>query len=884
MIDLIKQLITIFSSSIFNIALFIDIIQFCIGVFRYIHFGNLNIFRFWTIVACSFLSIIVLVGFLFGYRIEFDLQDKMYILTFILYIFLFAFSFIHKSYFIKISKYLIFCILSFFFFFSFDKINLSSFITISIAFYLLSLLVCNLRKNNTILRETSILLFLNLLIFSILKFPNIEICIINFSRIIYLIYIITLFVSFGFSFIPIKSKNDTEPESSKNKSDETILNLFEEREKDLQRLISLLDSKELGLIGIQSIWGNGKSYLFKLLKQNFCDKYNIITISVLSLKVDEIENLLLTEIFHILEQNKIFSTTSTKLKNLFSQSFFHDLGEIFIEKKSYSELILQLKKDISLLDKKIIITFEDMDRISDENCIYKILSLAEELTDENIKIVFQYEEKKLLKLLNLSNNEYLEKYIPYTMHLSEIPFSKILLKELSSSNEYQNLQLSYFDILFKTFYLSSLTIMHFDDFSIIPCNYLLSNTIQIRKVETFLKEINEYLKNQLFQEYKNIVIILLFIKHFDVDFFNILLLNKNYFDLPILILQDKNISLRDAFKLSPDEYKDALQNKLNEKRIIYSLLFDFHLSELQTNNRNTYLENEKIKEENSKINHIIKYLLFTGEEESTKQEKLSLKIVEIMKSNSSFDSKDKKLNEIFVSYSNIFNPSYTSDCLQKFAEIFKSVNIYISDLDILKTLIELYFYYIEKEYSNYLERNILDALCYIDYTKDELLIMIMQKFSSLMIVYNITSYDNYVVFLSLIISKLIEKNYLPKSKIELNRIDKRFWYDDALKLLKEYSDILNNDSKSFSNLKAKEKITIISNFINKNIEIFNEEDEEEPPEYDDERYNYERRIDYYHAKGYSADKIEEIANTDYDNNRISLNEYRELLNESKSKT
>ena len=676
-------------------------------------------------------------------------------------------------------------------------------------------------------------------------------------------------ITFCFTFI-------SDQENIQN-NEEKVLNFFDEREKDLERFIKLLNSSNLGLIGIQSIWGNGKSFLIKLLAQKYGHEYQLITISVLSLKVDEIENLILTEIFSILEQNKIFSSSSNKLKSIFSQSFFHNLGDTFIEKKSYSELIIQLKKDVDSLNKKIIITFEDIDRIRNEECIYKIFYLAEELTSKKIKIVFQYDEKKLLEVLQLKNKEYLEKYIPFTMQLTQIPFSTLLVKELELNNTYDNLQISDFDYLLSQFTLPAFAVIDFSDFSIIPCNYLLSDFLQIRKIEVFLKETNEYLSNKSLRKYKNILITLFFIKHFDSKFYNVLLSETSYFELPIIRLDDNFISLIETFKTNAGNIKEKLSIKDNEKRFIYSLLFGFNFDELIKTNKLNNLNMELIKEKNFKIDRIIKYLIFTGKEITTSQEELCDAVSTILKSDKTKPSMEEDLRNLLRDYklndNHIFEDTYSN----KYAELFKASDIYINDIVIYEKIISFYFDYINKEYDGNIQNDIVATLTNVNINNDVLLFKILKEFSKLKVIYNISAYPDYKNFISKIIEKVVEKNYLSKTKKKMSDIGNNEWNREALELLLFYQGILDKDLRKFNNSKAKEIADCLKKFIDKNIEIFNEKDEEEPPEYDDERYDYDNKYEYLHSKGYSSESINEELNNDFDKGTISLNDYRDNI-------
>ena len=78
-------------------------------------------------------------------------------------------------------------------------------------------------------------------------------------------------------------------------------------------------------------------------------------------------------------------------------------------------MIKGIKKEIHLLEKPLLIIYEDLDRINNFEVIQKILGISEKLSSEHIKIMYQYSKRNLegileveLGKLELSSN-YLEK-------------------------------------------------------------------------------------------------------------------------------------------------------------------------------------------------------------------------------------------------------------------------------------------------------------------------------------------------------------------------------------------------------------------------------------------------------------------------------------------
>lgn len=181
-------------------------------------------------------------------------------------------------------------------------------------------------------------------------------------------------------------------------SQDKVENLFNEREFDLERILDYL--RKYNTIGVVSKWGDGKTFLFKMLEQEINVPYYYVKISVMSVTIDTVEKIILDEINHILESKGIFSLASTRLKNILSsQSILNAVGSMFLNSSSYASQINVLKEDVKKLSKPVVLIFEDIDRIADEKIIYKIFSIVESLSSDRIKVVYQYDENGLIDIL-----------------------------------------------------------------------------------------------------------------------------------------------------------------------------------------------------------------------------------------------------------------------------------------------------------------------------------------------------------------------------------------------------------------------------------------------------------------------------------------------------
>lgn len=226
--------------------------------------------------------------------------------------------------------------------------------------------------------------------------------------------------------------------------------LFQSRKNFLDRALNLLDinvlklpnveveqieiSKEdhqRNILGIESPWGNGKTFFVQKLKKKLEQELCIfVEIDVLAYNLDELPKVLVKELDKVLYDNHIMSKYSSRLKDFFEKEKRLDtLYKVFGGKQySYTETFHGFKDELKSIDKTIFIIYEDLDRIIDRRLIRKIFYISEKLSCEKIKIVYQYSMERLEKLGY--DRSYVDKYIP-----NVIPLSKISLKEVRDSRD-----------------------------------------------------------------------------------------------------------------------------------------------------------------------------------------------------------------------------------------------------------------------------------------------------------------------------------------------------------------------------------------------------------------------------------------------------------------
>ena len=306
------------------------------------------------------------------------------------------------------------------------------------------------------------------------------------------------------------------------------LNLFQERIDDLERLKEyILQTNGANIVGIDGKWGDGKTFLTKGLIEVFDNdknKYAYLIIDVLSVRLEQFPQYMVGQLDNLLYKNKIVSKNSKRLRDVFNKPELNFLSELWSEKAlSYTELFNSFRDELLDMNKDIFIIFEDLDRINNVEGIKNIFYLAEKLTEGNenrtrtsVRIIYQYNSSHMNEI-GISS-EYLEKYIPFQMPLTQIGFVE-MVNRFQKNTDSNSIEFITDDELYRLpphFILPNSSIIEERDWA----RYCFTDKITIRRVKQFQKEfeikINEY-PPDLDQDERNIVVAMCFIKCFMSD-------------------------------------------------------------------------------------------------------------------------------------------------------------------------------------------------------------------------------------------------------------------------------------------------------------------------------------------------------------------------------
>lgn len=211
-----------------------------------------------------------------------------------------------------------------------------------------------------------------------------------------------------------------------------------EQKADLARIVDALKTETI--IGVESSFGNGKTFVLQLLKDQYTESaYEIIEIDILALNLENLWDYLIREIDRVLYRNRIMSLYSARIKTFLSRNswgyFIADLFGYSVD--SYSESFRGMCDELAKINKGIIIVFDDIDRVTDADLIRKIFYISEKLSvddvgNRRIHIIYQYDPERL-RALGFTH-EYLDKYITIKIPLTNISFYRKIIHFLNEVN------------------------------------------------------------------------------------------------------------------------------------------------------------------------------------------------------------------------------------------------------------------------------------------------------------------------------------------------------------------------------------------------------------------------------------------------------------------
>ncbi|RKQ13972.1 P-loop NTPase fold protein [Ureibacillus endophyticus] len=616
---------------------------------------------------------------------------------------------------------------------------------------------------------------------------------------------------------------------TREKKKNSKLNLISKREKDLSLLLSYLENFEI--IGLNGRWGTGKSFIINALKERIKDKYEFIEIDLMTCNLNEMQPTLIRAFEEVMYKNKILPKYANKMKNnIESTSFFSKIQDltnlIFLNSNSKSEILHEFQNELKKLDKKILVIYEDIDRISNKDVIQEIFSISEKISNENIKIIYQYDEMVIEKLGFKA--DYLEKYIPFKINLTELHFWEVLqfvMKEIDESI------LSIKDFNFLRYQDHRFNVLQ--EFFGFKGEFVVNvEFTPIRKVKQMISELLMTLKmkKDLYTNHKETIISFYILKHLYSEAYKKLDIRQSLLETLKFKVDDKKytiIQLIQLFKenhITSEKLKEIFIDTENQENYGILKLFDYEIINHENIKDEDQLSErlEKVKHANEKIDRIIWHLLYEGKSIFTdfefavkkfSEDVLSKPVVEQKKAFQDFWNYFYYSDKIVLDNTSIFKFGTSN-----FLELFKCFKVANIDNDIQIKLIDYYFNNTNNEFN--LEVIKCMNYCPLHTTKEYL--RILNHLNSLQVVGNLSKKEEFAVFLNKYIHSLTSLGYIHSYKYFYDIKD---FLNNSDYILLKFRDLLKDLEKvklrhqKFGILTTIEDLDVIIIFIEKVTEI-----------------------------------------------------------------
>ena len=719
-------------------------------------------------------------------------------------------------------------LLSLIFFYSFS-ISFKFYFSILLGVWLFLILQYPIDKNENWYIQFIFFSIINSISFYLVRYFQKKIFLILSIKILITYYLI-LFCTILFKCVYYTSKTNLENDGD----------LFVEHKYDLERLLNYLNN--FSIIGINGEWGSGKSFLTNHLKN-----FTLIKIDLLSCNVDEIQTVILNELDKLLKNQGIFSPFSPKLKKILQQGkLFENISQLFVKNDiSYSEAITGLHNNLRSINKPVVIVYEDLDRVENTTVIKQILDISEKIAGDNVKILYQFSETNLLD--KGIERTYLEKYIPFILNLTDIPF-KSTLSYVLKQEIYKDSLLDEED--FKFLYLP-VYLPHFNNFNnlnrpLTSIKFELKN-VTIRKTQLFLNELNQVINEKgIYKKNKRVVILFFLLKHFYYEAYKKISSGESLLDTFTFLYQGKNDTILNWVAYCHNEginILDLITTEDNKLSAFIISIFKYNC-DIETigndfedfiNESRNNIKNKNLNEEKDRI---IWSLIANGKSEYTDCEKFINRfyseVIDIPKT-----EWIKNFNKL---WGDLYNRKYKDMEKRDNYSIFRlgissMVSLFQANYVIGRTgsqwinLIDFYFLY--NKNLDMITPELIECLYYCELSDRNSYLYIINKFNNLKITKNLNSHKSYKRFLLEYLSMFSTLGFCDtydiwdlrdnsKEYINVKTIEKNVF----LPLRKKLEDLHKNIPMKI----IQNDIEILIKFLDKNIELVNTSDNFEKPD------------------------------------------------------
>ncbi|WP_426479298.1 KAP family P-loop NTPase fold protein [Chryseobacterium sp. CBSDS_008] len=236
-----------------------------------------------------------------------------------------------------------------------------------------------------------------------------------------------------------KEGNTLEEDSPiKNRNDDELDNLFSKTVEKIKDIIDKNSFETSYTIGINSEWGNGKSTILEMVKSELKENSDKIIVDFNPWMGFD-KKVLIKDFFNSLSEsltennisNEVYQY-SEELVNATDNSVLKTIKNIFYREKSLETLFNNINNKIKLLNKKIVVFVDDIDRLDNEE-IFQLLKLIRNTANfQRTYFIMAYDREYVVGSINGINEyasvNYLDKIINTELTLPY--FDRNILKEI----------------------------------------------------------------------------------------------------------------------------------------------------------------------------------------------------------------------------------------------------------------------------------------------------------------------------------------------------------------------------------------------------------------------------------------------------------------------
>lgn len=498
-----------------------------------------------------------------------------------------------------------------------------------------------------------------------------------------------------------------------------------------------------------------------------------------------------------------------------------------------------LQIEMSRLEKDVLIIYEDIDRINDVTIIKKIFSINEKLSNERIKIIYQYHEENL-KNMGFTD-DYLEKYLPFKLNVTESDLFEVIMFILKEEKFEENfLSIKDFYFLRADFQMNRYPVLS-QKFGINGELNTEFTNLPFRKVQNFCFELISMLEKYDYNEYKETVIAFYVVKHFITPIYEQLTIERGL--LESILFEDEGkfysihelIELKENDEISQEQISKIFEVEENKHKYCVQKLFDFSLFDPDIEDEpikrlNSILEETiqsiSTKFDNEKKDRIIWNLLAAGKSELTDYEFCGRKLVENVLS----EPKEQRIEAyksfrqfLFTLEENEFdNRTMFLMGIPPFIQLFKAFRTLADGDQYVKELVDLYFD-IQKIES--IDEKVIRTLNFVLLPNIDVYIHILKKLNRLDIKGNLNLHECFVTFVNKLLCEALANlgfinihRYFSFSSGTVDSV-KELFVGDLKKIKAEIIALQENLFEFIKYDKINDDISVIVAFVEKLIEI-----------------------------------------------------------------